>query len=163
MPVPTPKKVDQEIDAALARAAVKDAQPGIVPPTAVFDIRHDPRVPHADRKVIAESLRRYISLKAQQKEITFEIDGDEDNTGLKDRIASTMELFGVKKTTYEAYSVSVRDGSRDTINRDMLLAHGVDPAIIDKCTKRSTFVILDVRSKKAAKDNPNNIPLAGMF
>lgn len=159
MPVPTPKKVDQEIDAALARAATKDAQPSVVPPGAVFDIRHDPRVPHADRKVIAESLRRYISLKAQAKEITFEIDGDDDHTGLKDRIAATMELFGVRKTTYEAYAVSLRDGSRESISRDMLLAHGVNPAVIDKCTKRSTFVLLDVRTKKQVAANP----LVGMF
>jgi hypothetical protein len=159
MPVPTPKKVDQEIDAALARADERDTQPKLIPPGAVFDIRHDPRVPHPDRKMIAESLRRYISLKAQMKEITFEIDGDDDHTGLKDRIAATMDLFGVKKATYEAYSVSVRDGSKDTINRDMLLAHGVDPAIIDKCTRTSTFVLLDVRTKKQAAANP----LAGMF
>ena len=61
-------------------------------------------------------------------------------------IAVAMIAEGHEKLTVGDYVISVREQSRDTINKDMLVELGVGTDIILAATKKSAYTVVDVRA-----------------
>jgi hypothetical protein len=51
----------------------------------------------------------------------------------------------------EWHSAGLQIGSRSTIDKYALIEQGVDPAVIEKATKKTRFVMVDVRLRKQEK------------
>ena len=87
--------------------------------------------------------KELLKLKAQEKQTTIDLDGDEKLgvVGVKTLVEEMLRAVPVKKVRCEEIgkTVALVFGSRKSIVRDKLLAYGVSEDIIDKCTTESSY------------------------
>lgn len=70
---------------------------------------------------------------------------------LKTEIAVVMVSNGHEKFQIGNWNISVREQSRDTISKDLLVELGVGTDVIQAATKRSPYTVVDVRKVAVPK------------
>lgn len=93
------------------------------------------------------------SLETKKDNITDEVKSKVADGGSDGQDKITVRSEGTFETNVPTYTVSLSDGSRATIDRDLLLSRGVSPEIIAACTKKSEYSTLRIKENKAVKDD----------
>lgn len=97
--------------------------------------------PNAIPKRVQAAIERRIELKAQRDEAQKKIDEIDEEL-----IADVEDLGGTIET--KEWKVSKIASSNRHINKDKLIAAGVKPTIIAKCTDEKDYTYLKVTVKK---------------
>lgn len=134
MPVPKPKREIIQLRDFLS----------LVPTVLVPDPLEDKKKVTRDTELV---FRDILNLKIQKDEI------EARDKPLRAPILAALEELGfdgveVPFSSEYAYTIAIMDKENKTIIKEALLAKGIDPAVIEECTRTTPSRYLEARAKK---------------
>lgn len=96
----------------------------------------------SDKAILRELVQCYATRNATKKKLEKEL------KPLGESIKVMLGSYGLSKLTCDGLPISYYNMQRSTIDRDLLIASGVDPATIDACTRVSSSLTLKIGAEK---------------
>lgn len=91
-----------------------------------------------DALELEDQIKRFSEATIAKREAEA-ILGNTYKPRLANELFRTMNRLGVQKLEYDGLRFSLQSGSNSRVSPELLLAHGVDPDIIQACTEVSNY------------------------
>jgi len=122
------------------------------PPTVTIqELRGRADIPDAERERMEALAIRLIQIQDDNHKLRTErgyTEGREHFPGIADELEGLLIKHSVRGIVVEDFSVLATHGSNSRIDRDLLLAEGVDAATINAATVTSNWTGVSVRHKR---------------
>jgi len=73
---------------------------------------------------------------------------EESMRQIRAEIESQMDSAGVQAVRGRGWRVMVQRRESETLKRDLLIANGIDPDLLDRCAVRRQYTVVDVRRER---------------